>query len=448
MEDVFVVKENAIFEKSVAIEKKLYVDESMLVNQDMNTTNLNIDGLFINLGNNYFTGKTYINDGTEENKNNSILLENNGTILAKKLLININETETNTNMFVKSISLNRVIESLKQYYTSIINVNNVVNYILQNVEIIKKNGLNNVLKPYVENLYYEEDDYFYIATLSKNNETILPNNKILSTYKKYIGYIDILIGDLIELNNQGKYIYFENDGYVMVNGQYEKDLQAFDIINKIGINNINYYNVLKEWDNGIKIDYKCLLYIPDILPNIEGVNPDYIVVACGVQLDKIIENINNINLFSPEYVKFSKKITENMFIIQDIYNNLKENKFESIIDYDVWEYTTNICYYSSLYKDWIGKSSANCKILGKFINIFNIVAYIFDFMTNNLLLTNDQQVGIIQYSYDNANYLFLTKIIILNNKKYLIVNTLLIDDFFNNSIETNGDLVVEGSLHP
>jgi len=67
-------------------------------------------------------------------------------------------------------------------------------------------------------------------------------------------------------------------------------------------------------------------------------------------------------------------------------------------------------------------------------------------MSKNLFLTLPQQVGVIQFSYNDNDSVFLTKIIELNGTKYVIINSLLINEFFNNAITKNRDLKIEGKI--
>ncbi len=369
----------------------------------------------------------------------------------KNVLIGTDKNIDTTNFYSKAISVNRVSESIKQYYDSIIYTNSIIQQILSNVELIKKEGFEKVLRPYVENNYYENDDYFFVYTLPTSiNESQILNNKELFTYKKFENYTNKTVGELITLNSQGKFIYFPTEGKDTLSCLIN-DYESFVKLQSVGLNELNYFSSLKEWDNGIKLYFKCIIHIPGILPNIPGVNPDYIIVGSGVQLNKIIEDIDQIKLFSPEYVEFIKVISNNMFTLQQIYNNLKKNIFDSTIQYDVWEYNTvvpssSVCYYSATFKDFIGKRAIDCVILGTNINIAQIITYIFNFNSKNLLLNNEEQVGVIEFSYNNSDNVFLTKLVTLNGKKYLILNTLPINPFFNNAIRTNGDMTIEGAV--
>lgn len=316
MDNIF-IKENAVFEKNVLINENLLVENvissnSSSVTNDLNTNNLNTFGLVINHGNTVSKGDIFISNN--ENENDYTYLKNNGTILSKKLLINSDESDSKSNINVKSISLNRVIESLKQYNNSIIYVNDIVNYILGHIDEIKLKGMNEVLKPYVENNYYENFDYYCVGTINKekylfnqfdkNNDFeksyYLGENINLSTSNKNSLYNGKTVNEIIELNKQGIYLYSIDDGNKIIDGSIIPNNKAYEIFNKESIlKTKNYYTVLKEWDNGIKIDFKCLLNIHNIIPNIETINPDYVVISSGVQLNKIIDDADNIKNFSP-----------------------------------------------------------------------------------------------------------------------------------------------------
>ncbi len=369
----------------------------------------------------------------------------------KNVLIGTDKNIDTTNFYSKAISVNRVSESIKQYYDSIIYTNSIIQQILKNIQLIKKDGFEKVLRPYVENNYYENDDYFFVYTLSTSNkESEMLNNKELFTYKKFENYTNKTVGELITLNKEGKFIYYPSEGKDTLSSLID-NYNSFIKLQSNGLNELNYFSTLTEWDNGIKLYFKCIVHIPGILPNIPGVNPDYIVVGSGVQLNKIIEDIDQIKLFSPEYIEFIKVISNNMFVLQQIYNNLKKNIFDSSIQYDVWEYNTtvpssSICYYSSIFKDFIGKRAVDCVILGTDINIAQIITYIFNFNSKNLLLSKEEEVGVIEFSYNNSDNVFLTKLVTLNGKKYLILNNIPINPFFNNAIRTNGDMTIEGAV--
>ncbi len=367
----------------------------------------------------------------------------------KNVLIGTDVNIGTTNFYSKAISINRVSESIKQYYDSILNVNDIVNYILNNVETIYNVGFESVLKPYVENNYYENDDYFFITSCSNSeNPDLIKNNKTLFSYKKYEKYTGTTTGELLKLNSEGKYIYYPTEG---IEALKTINYMYYKLFEKYGLDQKNYFSYIKEFDNGISLVFKCILNIPNILPKIPGVNPDYIIVGSSVKLNKIIEDVDQIKLFSPEYVEFIKVVSNNMSVLQQIYKNLKNNIFDSTIQYDVWEYnttapTTSVCYYSSIYKDWIGKRASETVILGTNINIAQIITYIFNFNSKNLLLTSEEQVGVVEYSYNNSDNVFLTKIVTLNGKKYLIINNILINSYFNDAIRTNGDVTLEGAM--
>ena len=86
------------------------------------------------------------------------------------------------------MSINRIIAVTKLFYNSIIVTNDLVKQVLLNIEQIKSEGFEKVLRPYVENNFYDDVNYFQILTIPTNNivdSTYLSNNKILFTYRKY-----------------------------------------------------------------------------------------------------------------------------------------------------------------------------------------------------------------------------------------------------------------------
>lgn len=417
--------------KKLVVKKKLYLKNKDLTNDILKliTTNKDVDTL----------------------KKQQFFTENtNGDIYTlKNIIVGSDKNIDTTNIYSKAISVNRVSKSITMYYDSILIMNTIVNYILNNVDLIRQNGFDNVLRPFVENRYYQNENYFWITTCPQSENTeLIKNNKTLFSWKLYDKYTGKTTRQLLELNSQGQYIYFKDESKY---GDNNINFNVFKLFENMELTQKNYFSYIKEWDNGIILIFKCIVNIPGILPGIPGVSPDYIIINSCVRLNKVIEDVSQIQLFSPEYVNFITILSNNMSTIHEIYNNLKKNIFTSSIQYDVWEYNTefplsSVCFYSSQYSSIIGKQAANARVISYNMNIPNMVLYAINFNSKNLLLNNDGEVGVIEYNYGNLNYAILTKIIILNDKKYLIINTIPINPFFNNTIQTNGDVELEGSL--
>ena len=418
--------------KNLFVKKNLYLQNKNMTSDllQLPTTNTDIELL---KKQQYFTENT------------------NGDIFTlKNVIVGSDKNIDTTNIYSKSISINRVSKSITQFYESILNVNTIVNFILSNVEQIKVNGFENVLRPFAENTFYEDQDYFWVLTCpNTDNEEILKNEKTLFSWKKYDKYTGITVKYLLDLYKEGKYIYFKNEAF---SSDYNNSIKYFKLFEKYKLNEKNYYNDIKEWGNGIILIFKCIVQIPNILPNIPGFSPNHIIICSAINLDKTIEDINEIKLFSPEYIRFITTLSDNTIKLHEIYNNLIKNIFTSTILYSVWEYNTtspllSVCYYSNEFSDIIGKRASDAFIIGNTtINFQNMIPFVINFNSKNLLLNGDGEVGVIEYTYNNLNYTILTKIVILNGKKYIIMNTIPINPFFNNAIQTNGDVEVEGSL--
>jgi len=417
--------------KKLVVKKKLYLKNKDLTNDILKliTTNKDVDML---KKQQFFTENT---DGD--------------IYILKNIIVGSDKNIDTTNIYSKAISVNRVSKSITMYYDSILIMNTIVNYILNNVDLIRQNGFDNVLRPFVENRYYQNENYFWITTCPQSENTeLIKNNKTLFSWKLYDKYTGKTTRQLLELNSQGQYIYFKDESKY---GDNNINFNVFKLFENMELTQKNYFSYIKEWDNGIILIFKCIVNIPGILPGIPGVSPDYIIINSCVRLNKVIEDVDKIQLFSPEYVNFITTLSNNMSTLHRIYNNLKTNIFTSSIHYDVWEYNTasplsSVCFYSSQYSSIIGKQAANAKVIGYNMNIPNMILYAINFNSKNLLLNNDGEVGVIEYKYGNLNYAILTKIIILNDKKYLIINTIPINPFFNNTIQTSGDVELEGSL--
>jgi hypothetical protein len=422
--------------KNLKIKRKLFLQKKNITGDllQLPTTNIEVDIL---KKQQYFT----------ENSSGDIFT-------LKNLIVGSNKNIDTSNIYSKAISINRVSKSITQFYSAIKIVNTIVNFIQENEVSIRQTGFEKVLRPFAENNFFEDENYFWISTcLNTDNEEIL-NNRYIFSYKKYEKYSGVSINNLLDLYNEGKYIYFKDEYLKIMFIRKTISFKYFKLFEKIGFTQKNYHFDIEEWGNGgINLTLKCILNVQNILPGIPGVSQDYIVIASSIKLNEIIEDINEIRLFSPEYIRFITTLSDNMFKMHEIYNNLKKDIYTSNLKYDLWEYTTSnplqsICIYSNEFPNYIGKMAVDSIIIGNTdINIPNKIAYAFNFNSKNLLLNNDKEIGVIQYSYNNIDYVILTKIITINNKKYLIINTNHINPFFNNAIQTNGDTNVEGSLY-
>jgi len=382
----------------------------------------------------------------------------NSLFTYKHLLVGSDTNSKNANLYSKTISINRVSDSLHQFYQSILDTNTVIQYILQKKELIHENGFENILRPFANNQFYENESYFSVFTVPKFFENTIHEKDILQTkclytFKKYDQYTNQTIQQLIKRNKNGKFIYFPDEGIQLLKA-YQESIKYMDTLKKIGIDSPrNYFVKLETWEKGIVVVYECLLYIPNILPPSTLYNSDFVTISSFIRLNRVIQDIDQIQLFSPEYVEFMKTISNRVLNLQIIYNHLlqKSSLYPVTMDYDVWEYTyklpsASICYYSSKFPDWKDKNVQWVRNPLLPINFADLIDYIFTMNSKELLLTQDQQVGIIEYHYNQLDYVFLTKIISIKDRLYLIINTVETNTFFNPAFVTNGDVGIEGSL--
>ncbi len=382
-----------------------------------------------------------------ENSDKDIYTEKNVVVGAKK---NIDEA----NFYSETMSVNRVIQAIKLNYDSIVINNSVVNEILSNIEKIKSEGFSSVLDPYSENNYYENINYYQVTTVPtvEYTDKNFYNNKILYSYKRYKNYTDKTLGSILNSNNLGEYIYYPEEG-VDLSNVFNLNLTNLKGYKGIGLENLNYFVVAPRIESEYQVYFSCCVRIPGINSEVEGVDPDLIVVQSCANLTKILVGINETVLFQSENVKFFYKIMLDLLKLEGTYKNLKKGITDPIrdFDYNLWTYNTAapslaICKYSSVYPDWIGKPANQLVIIGTDINVAKVVTNIFNFNSKNLLISNEEQVGMIEYSYNSQDYLFLTKIIILDGVKQIITTQIRINDYFVDAIKTNGDMTVEGTL--
>ncbi len=370
----------------------------------------------------------------------------------KNISVGAEKNLGDVNLYVETISVNRIIQAIKLYYNSIIICNDLINQILNNEEKIRNEGFITVLEPYVTNTYYENSNYFQILTLPSvsQNNTKFNNNKILYTYKKYQSYSGKTLEQLKKLDDEKKQVYYggELDDFTNI---FNSNFLNMNQYIQIGSNRENYFFIAPKFNNSYEMIFSCGLKLPGIFSGIDGVNPDYVIIQSSVCLEKILIDINQQSLLSSEYIAYFNRIVNTLSNIQATYNNLKLGIFSNLINYDLWEYNTilpslSICKYSTLFQDWINKPANEIVILGSDLNIAKILTDIIKFNNKNLLLNSDGQVGFIQYSYNNEDFLIITKLIILDNIKYIIITEINLNDFFTEAIKTNGDLTIEGTL--
>lgn len=370
----------------------------------------------------------------------------------KNLTIGAENNIGDVNLYVETMSINRIIQAIKLYYNSIIACNDLIKQIVQNEEKIRVEGFVNVLEPFVNNTFYENNNYFQILTVPtvKPNVPSFYNNQIVYTYKKFQSYTNSTLADLRETDKEKKQIYFTGEFADFVN-IFNLNFLNFSQYVQVGANMQNYFFIAPKFNNSYDMYYSCALRIPGIFAGIEGVNPDYVIIQSSVNLSTILVGINESILLSSEYVLYFYQVVNKLLGLQSTYNNLKAGVFSDIINYDLWEYKTtvpadSICLYSSLYKDWIGRPATDAVILGTDINIASIITYLINFNSKKLLLNSEEQVGFIQYSYNNKDILFLTKLIELNGIKYMILTEIDLNLYFTEAIKTSGDVTIEGAV--
>ena len=145
-----IIHKNTIFEKNVLVNENLQVlgvsaYDSVNVVNDLNTHNLNVDGLASLRGNTFSKGNIYIHGKDDNEDNDFTYLKNDGSIQTKRISINSDIPIHHSKLDIQSLSLNRVIQSITEYYNSIIYVNTISNQILYNIDQIKELGFQQFL---------------------------------------------------------------------------------------------------------------------------------------------------------------------------------------------------------------------------------------------------------------------------------------------------------------
>lgn len=370
----------------------------------------------------------------------------------KNLTLGAENNIGDVNLYVETVSINRIIQAIKLYYNSIITCNDLIKQIKQNEDRIRIEGFVNALQPFVNNTFYENNNYFQILTVPtvKPNDASFYNNKIVYTYKQFESYTNTTLAQLREFDKEKKQLYFTGEFADFVN-IFNSNFLNFSQYVQVGANLENYFFIAPKFNNSYEMYFSCALRFPGIFEGIEGVNPDYVIIQSSVNLSTILVGINESALLSSEYILYFYQVVNKLLGLQSTYNNLKAGVFSDLINYDLWEYKTSvpassICLYSSLFKDWIGKPATDAIILGTDVNIASILTYIIDFNNKKLLLDSEEQVGFIQFSYNNRDLLYITKLIVLNGTKYIIITEIDLNLYFTEAIKTNGDVTIEGAV--
>jgi hypothetical protein len=377
---------------------------------------------------------------------------------------------TSKSLNIDSLSLNRVSKSLEEFYNSIIYVNDIASQIEENsFDLINntdnKNKFVDILGNYVDNKYFDNnEDYFFIhsvPSVSKSNANF-DNNLTIYTQRKFNKYSGVPLKDLLILKNNKTPLYFENE-YNNMRTELIVIRNTLELFKKQGLLRRNYFILIQEWNNAIKVCLFCILNINNIYPNTDGIESDFICIGSGVQLDNIIQETENIKLFSPEYLQLIKEIEHtiyeqsiiayysNIFLsgsnIIPINNNLKINEN---FHYDIWELTDEAffskCLFSSRNISWTNKFASEVYKLDEELDIVNTLQYIFDFIKGKLFIKNYGEVGIIEYKSNDKNYAYICKLIIYEGKQYIILTEILINKFFKSSLVNYGDTRIEGSV--
>jgi hypothetical protein len=445
-----IISNDTIFQKNVQIDHNLLVNnsvgiKSLNVENDLNSNNLNTFGLNILHGNTVSNGDIYISKNNDTDYTN---LKSDGTITTKKITVNDTTNKSalnNSKIYVNSISLNRVINSISTYYQSIQYVQYISNLIIQNQEEIKIKGFPDVLHPLIENTYLQTNDYYYIASI--NND--ISNRIEIDDYNEYPKYIGLSVNQIVA-SPKPIYFVYEGDNFIE---ETKKINNAFEKFKSIGFNEVNYSLIIKNWEYTVNLDFGCFINIENIYPNSSGSEQNYVYVGSKIDLSKIIQNVTELYLFSPEYINFTEVISERMYDIHYLYNQIKLNVYPNISNYSysVWDFNTSNtslsrCLYSNKFSDWIGNIVENIVILGSYYNINYILNFVIGQISGNFRPNFDGQVVILENTYQDLNYVYVCKLISINDSLKLILIIISVDQYFNKAISTNGDVSIEGSL--
>ncbi len=321
------------------------------------------------------------------------------------------------------LSINNVIDSLKSFQKAIYYVNYLNQLIDEYQEIILSNkDYYSTLLPIIEIQFIENIEYFWIVEC--NEKKNIYDNKCYLEWKRLTDWNNKTIKEIYITPAYSEYKKLLESGIT-------KDLEKIKELKNIK-KKIYYHLFISNWNNGLKL--KITLFRKDIL------NPNsWITISSGIDLKPYIPNIDNIDKFSSQYKN----------LIQTISNEIKKLNNDDLDIEEKWSYINPInfkeakCFFSKNYPQWNNQLITNCFVPSSNINIPKIFKQIITQLYSNYPNLLENQFAFILYNYDTKFYLSICKILKDNTfTKYDI----LINDFFENTINFNNDITISGSF--
>ena len=332
----------------------------------------------------------------------------------------------NSVVYSNNIRLDQVVASLDAFKKAIYNVNYLTNLVNTNSEaIIKADRYDTVLKPIVEKEYYNNTDDFWTNSVT--------DYKCYFIWEKYQIMSNLTLDEQIEVFNKNGMPEYDE----LLNADWALQKKFLkEIIEKNPNQNIFTYLYVRKWINELKFYY--YLYQKDVLrPN------NWIFIGSGVDLEKYLPNTDNVDLFSPEYLKFINDLSSQIAVL-----NGDDWKVDAIWPYiNPAKIDSATCLYSSEYPSWTGLPINECFIPGSNTDTPAIITNIINDLYFNYPNLIPGNIAISTYNIGDIYYVSLLKIDTYNGILCFKQKEININSYFQNPLIINNDTIINGSLN-
>ena len=344
------------------------------------------------------------------------------------------EKPSNPLSSINNITLYQVVDSLNAFKKSIYNVNYVI-YLINKYkdDIVKENQYASTIKPIVDKQYIDMDHCFWINGITHDLgfENYFSSNKphhnnlrlkeikdeyTMKGLEQYNLTLDLTIKSVYNYATNLKKTYPNTDSH--------------------------YYFSVLPWQKSLVLRFNY--FTKDLLNKTE-------VFSIGAAIDLIpfIPNTNDLDNFSPEYLKFINHLADEISVL-----NGDDWQTDAIWPYrDPVNFPVLTCLYSRLYPEWNGKLISECFIPGSEFDVPSMMYGIMVDLWFNYPKLIPGQIALVTYNILDKYYVSLVKIDKFTDSNGLTQlcfkqKQIEINAYFSNLVSTiSSDTLIKGSFN-
>ena len=342
------------------------------------------------------------------------------------------EPQSNPLLSINNLKLDQVVDSLNAFKKAIYNVNYLISLTNEyKDDIVREKQYASVIQPIIEKQYVNNNDDFWITGVNPEwyshffNKYSFWNNKSLDEFKYY--------------NNSNN--LYEYNTAIDENIRYGRDY-IDKLKTQYTTNESYYYFSVVPWNNSLSL--KINYFANDILNK-----SDDLSIGGRIDLSSFIPNTNDLDNFSPEYLKFINDLADEISVL-----NGDDWQTDGIWPYaDPANFPVLTCLESRLYPKWNGKLISECFIPGSDFDVPSMMYGIMVDLWFNYPKLVPGQIALVTYNILDKYYVSLVKIDNFtdsNGSTQLCFKQkqIEINAYFSNLVSTiSSDTLIKGSLN-